>query len=181
MHPGLVMLGAGGHVAGWPMPGAEFGSENVPLRRRLARTAERGRLDFLFLADALNTGLGAHPGMTVRLEPLTLLVALAMGTERTGLGATVSTTYSKPCNVVHGTPEMVADGLEAWFRAGAADGFVVSCPFYPAPFERFVDQVVPFLVRRGLFRAEYAGRTLRDHLGLSRPPARAGGPGIHAS
>ena len=436
MRLGLVMLGAGGHVAGWRMPGAEFGSENFPLLRRLAQTAERGKLDFLFLADAVNTGLDAHPGMMVRLEPLTLLAALAMCTERIGLGATVSTTYSEPYNVarmlasidhlsggraawnvvtgsspdaavnfgraqhpphaeryamaaeylqvvkglwdswddgavvgdkargvfadpagmrvldhdgpfyrvkgplnvtrppqghpvilqagaseagrdfaartaevvfavqqdqdeaaafrrdlrarcvaagrapdavkvmpgvsvvvgdteadaraiiaqlasladpqaalkvlsdrlghdlsafpldgpvpalppsgmmqghavtlaalarrrrmtlrelrdlaaassghrvVHGTPEMVADDLEAWFRAGAADGFVVSCPFYPAPFERFVDQVVPILVRRGLFRAEYAGRTLRDHLGLSRPPARGGGPGVHAS
>jgi FMN-dependent oxidoreductase (nitrilotriacetate monooxygenase family) len=435
MHLGLIMLGAGGHVAGWRMPGAEFGSENVPLLRRLAQTAERGKLDFLFLADAVNTGLDAHPGMMVRLEPLTLLAALAMCTERIGLGATVSTTYSEPYNVarmlasidhlssgraawnvvtgsspdaavnfgrakhpphaeryamaaeylqvvkglwdswddgavvgdkarsvfadpagmrvldhdgpfyrvkgplnitrppqghpvilqagaseagrnfaartaevvftvqqdrdeavafrrdlrarcvaagrapdavkvmpgvsvvvgdteadaraiiaqlanladpqaalkvlsdrlghdlsafpldelvpalppssmmqghavtlaalarrrrmtlrelrdlaaassghrvVHGTPEMVAADLEAWFRAGGADGFVVSCPFYPAPFERFVNQVVPILVRRGLFRAEYAGRTLRDHLGLSRPPARGGGPGIHA-
>ena len=423
MHLGLIMLGAGGHVAGWRMPGAEYGSENLPLLQRLTRTAERGHLDFVFLADALNTGLDAHPGMMVRLEPLTLLAALAMGTERIGLGATVSTTYSEPYNVarafasldhisggraawnvvtgsspeaaanfsrdahpphaeryaraaeflavvrglwdswedgaivadaargmfadparlhaldhrgpffqvkgplnitrppqghpvilqagasdagrdfaaatadvvftvqqdmaeavafrqdlrarclaagrpadairvlpgvsivvgateadakatvaqlasladpqaamrvlsdrmghdlsafpldgpvpelppsgmmqghavilaavarrhrmtvrelrdftaassghrvVFGTAAAIADDLEEWFRSGAADGFVVSCPFYPAPFDAFVDQVVPLLVARGLFRREYEGHTLRDHLGLPR-------------
>ena len=435
MHLGLIMLGAGGHVAGWRMPGAQWGSENLPLLQHLAATAERGKLDFVFLADALNTGLDAHPGMMLRFEPLTLLAALAMSTQRIGLGATVSTTYSEPYNVaralasidhmsggraawnvvtgsssdaaanfgqaphpphgeryaraaeylavvrglwdswadgavlgdkasgrfvdpaglrelrhagpffqvrgplnisrppqghpvilqagasdagrdfaaasaevvftvqqdmaeaiafrrdlrarcvdhgrpadalrvmpgvsvivggsaaearatiaqlasladpaaamrvlsdrmghdlsgydldgpvpelppsgmmqghavtlaatahrdhltlrelrdltaassghrvVAGTPEAVADDLELWYRAGAADGFVVSCPFYPGPFDAFVDQVVPILVRRGLFRADYGGRTLREHLGLLRPvgrccpPARSG-------
>jgi hypothetical protein len=43
-------------------------------------------------------------------------------------------------------------------------------PYAPRPFERFVDQVVPILVERGLFRKEYEGKTLRDHLGLQRPP-----------
>jgi len=43
-------------------------------------------------------------------------------------------------------------------------------PYAPRPFERFVDQVVPILVERGLFRKEYEGTTLRDHLGLQRPP-----------
>ena len=424
MHLGLIMLGAGGHVAGWRMPEAQFGSENLPLLQHLAATAERGKFDLLFLADALNTGLDAHPGMMLRFEPLTLLAALAMGTRRIGLGATVSTTYSEPYNVaralasidhlsggraawnvvtgsspdaapnfgrtshpphaeryaraaeylevvkglwdswddgarlgdkasgqfvdpagmhvldhhgrfydvrgplnitrppqghpvilqagaseagrdfaaataevvftvqqdlddavafardlrarcvahgrpadairilpgvsvipgrteaaaratiaelasladpvaamrvlsdrlghdlsgyeldgpvpelppsgmmqghavtlaalarrermtlrelrdftaassghrvVHGTGEMVADDLERWFRSGAADGFIVSCPYYPGPLEAFVDDVVPVLQARGLFRTEYAGSTLRDHLGLDRP------------
>ncbi len=424
MHLGLILLGAGGHVAGWRMPEAQFGSENLPLLQQLAATAERGKFDFLFLADALNTGLDAHPGMMLRLEPLTLLAALAMGTRRIGLGATVSTTYSEPYNVaralasidhlsggraawnvvtgsspeaapnfgrtehpphavryamaaeylevvkglwdswddgarlgdkaagqfvdpagmhvldhhgrfydvrgplnitrppqghpvilqagaseagrdfaaataevvftvqqdmdeavafacdlrarcvahgrpadairilpgvsvvlgrteaearatiaelaaladpqaalkvlsdrlghelsgydldgpvpelppsgmmqghavtlaavarrqrmtlrelrdfaaassghrvVHGTREAVADDLERWFQAGAADGFIVSCPYYPGPFEAFVDEVVPVLQARGLFRTEYEGSTLRDHLGLTRP------------
>ena len=424
MHLGFIMLGTGGHVAGWRMPGAQFGSQNLPLLQHLAATAERGKFDFLFLADALNTGLDAHPGMMLRLEPLTLLAALAMGTRRIGLGATVSTTYSEPYNVAralasidhlsggraawnvvtgsspdaaanfgqaehpphaeryaraaeylqvvqglwdswddgavlgdkasgqfvdpakmhvlnhhgaffdvqgplnitrppqghpvilqagasdagrdfaaataevvftvqqdmaeaiafaqdlrarcvahgrsadairilpgisvvlgrteadakatiaelasladphaalrvlsdrlghdlsaypldgpvpelppsgmmqghavtlasvarrhrmtlrelrdyaaassghrvaHGTAAMVADDLEAWFRAGAADGFIVSCPYYPDPLDAFVDEVVPLLVQRGLFRADYQGHTLRDHLGLTRP------------
>jgi FMN-dependent oxidoreductase (nitrilotriacetate monooxygenase family) len=63
----------------------------------------------------------------------------------------------------------IADVLEAWFRAGAADGFNVMPPFFPGQFDAFVDGVVPILQERGLFRTEYAGTTLRDHLGLLRP------------
>src|SRR5262249_28675690 len=74
-----------------------------------------------------------------------------------------------------GTGGDVADELEAWARAGAADGFVVMAPWLPGGLARFVDLVVPELQRRGLFRAAYAGRTLREHLGLPRPehPAAA--------
>ncbi len=68
-----------------------------------------------------------------------------------------------------GTPEQIADGLEEWFRAGAADGFNIMPPWFPGAFDDFVDQVVPILQRRGLFRTDYAGTMLRDHLGLPRP------------
>ncbi|HEY0297414.1 MAG TPA: LLM class flavin-dependent oxidoreductase, partial [Bordetella sp.] len=68
-----------------------------------------------------------------------------------------------------GTAEQVADDLQLWFEAGAADGFVVLPSFYPTPFDRFVDEVVPILAERGVFRKEYAGSTLREHLGLERP------------
>ena len=68
-----------------------------------------------------------------------------------------------------GTPPQVADVLERWFRVGAADGFNVMPPFFPGQFDAFVDGVVPILQERGLFRADYAGITLRDHLGLKRP------------
>jgi FMN-dependent oxidoreductase (nitrilotriacetate monooxygenase family) len=68
-----------------------------------------------------------------------------------------------------GTPEQVADTLEQWFNAGAADGFNVMPPLLPSGLEAFVDHVVPELRRRGLFRSEYTGVTLRDHYGLARP------------
>ncbi len=68
-----------------------------------------------------------------------------------------------------GSPEQVADVLERWFRAGAADGFNVMPPFFPGQFDAFLDLVVPLLQERGLFRCEYEGTTLRDHLGLERP------------
>ena len=71
-----------------------------------------------------------------------------------------------------GTGAEIADVLEAWFRAGAADGFNVMPPFFPGQFDAFVDQVVPLLQERGLFRADYTGTTLRDHLGLKRPARR---------
>lgn len=76
---------------------------------------------------------------------------------------------------VHGTAEQVADVLTDWFAAGAADGFVIAAPILPAMFERFVDQVVPILQARGLFRQSYVGTTLRDHLGLDRPGRQAHG------
>ena len=71
--------------------------------------------------------------------------------------------------LLFGTPEMIADDLERWFKAEACDGFVIFPPFLHAPFELFVNEVVPILQRRGVFRKEYEGKTLRDHLGLSRP------------
>ncbi|KQZ66880.1 LLM class flavin-dependent oxidoreductase [Nocardioides sp. Root151] len=68
-----------------------------------------------------------------------------------------------------GTPEQVADAIQGWFDAGAADGFNIMPAVLPSGLEAFVDHVVPILVERGLFRSEYAGTTLRDHYGLSRP------------
>jgi FMN-dependent oxidoreductase (nitrilotriacetate monooxygenase family) len=71
--------------------------------------------------------------------------------------------------VVTGTPSQIADALETWFRAGAADGFNIMPPVLPTGLDDFVDHVVPELQRRGLFRTEYTGTTLRDHYGLARP------------
>ena len=75
-------------------------------------------------------------------------------------------------NTVVGTPLQVADILEEWFTHGAADGFNVMPPFLPEGLDQFVDLVVPELQRRGLFRSEYEGKTLRDNLGLARPAGR---------
>ena len=68
-----------------------------------------------------------------------------------------------------GSPVQVADQIEEWFRAGACDGFIIRPSYLPGSMEEFVRLVVPELQRRGLFRKEYAGTTLRDHLGLERP------------
>jgi FMN-dependent oxidoreductase (nitrilotriacetate monooxygenase family) len=75
-------------------------------------------------------------------------------------------------NTVIGTPLHIADTLEQWFTQGAADGFNIMPPFLPEGLDQFVDLVVPELQRRGLFRTEYSGRTLRDNLGLQRPHSR---------
>jgi alkanesulfonate monooxygenase SsuD/methylene tetrahydromethanopterin reductase-like flavin-dependent oxidoreductase (luciferase family) len=69
-----------------------------------------------------------------------------------------------------GTPAEVAEGLEEWFSAPAADGFVLAATHIPGAYEDFVRLVVPELQRRGLFHREYAGATLRDNLALPRPP-----------
>ncbi|WP_414753621.1 LLM class flavin-dependent oxidoreductase [Anabaena sp. CCY 9910] len=68
-----------------------------------------------------------------------------------------------------GTPEQIADQLEDWFVNDAADGFNIMPPWLPGGLDEFVDLVVPELQRRGLFRTEYEGRTLRENLGLPRP------------
>ncbi len=68
-----------------------------------------------------------------------------------------------------GTPEQVADLIEDWHRAGAADGFNLMPPVLPAMLDDFIAGVVPILQRRGLFRRGYAGETLRAHYGLRRP------------
>lgn len=70
---------------------------------------------------------------------------------------------------VIGTPEMIADALQEWYEGYAADGFMVMNPVMPTGLEEFTSQVVPELRKRGLFREEYEGSTLREHLGLARP------------
>jgi FMN-dependent oxidoreductase (nitrilotriacetate monooxygenase family) len=72
-------------------------------------------------------------------------------------------------HVVIGTPEQIADQMEAWFTQGAADGFNVMGASLPSGLETFVETVVPILRERGLFRREYTGATLREHYGLPRP------------
>jgi alkanesulfonate monooxygenase SsuD/methylene tetrahydromethanopterin reductase-like flavin-dependent oxidoreductase (luciferase family) len=63
-----------------------------------------------------------------------------------------------------GTPEQVADELQALLEEGGGDGFNLTPTYTPGSFEVFVDRVVPILQRRGLVRREYTGRTFRDNL-----------------
>ena len=62
--------------------------------------------------------------------------------------------------------------MEEWFETRAADGFILMFPTLPSALDDFVDLVVPELRRRGLFREEYEGTTLRQNLGLSMPSNR---------
>lgn len=68
-----------------------------------------------------------------------------------------------------GAATTIADEMERWMEAGAADGFMVQATHLPAAFEEFAAHVVPELQRRGLHRTEYVGRTARENLGLDRP------------
>src|SRR5258708_14286058 len=72
-------------------------------------------------------------------------------------------------NPIVGGPKEVADRLEQWFVERGCDGFVVSATHVPGAYEDFVRFVVPELQRRGLFRKDFAGRTLRDNLGIPVP------------
>ena len=71
---------------------------------------------------------------------------------------------------ITGSTEEVADMMEQWVTEGGCDGFNIMPPLYPSHLEDFVELVVPELQRRGLFRTEYEGSTLRENLGLPRPP-----------
>jgi alkanesulfonate monooxygenase SsuD/methylene tetrahydromethanopterin reductase-like flavin-dependent oxidoreductase (luciferase family) len=74
--------------------------------------------------------------------------------------------------VVAGTAEEIADDMEAWHKAGAADGFNILFLTYPEGIDDFVEGVIPILQARGLFRTEYSGTTLRENLGLAVPANR---------
>jgi FMN-dependent oxidoreductase (nitrilotriacetate monooxygenase family) len=73
--------------------------------------------------------------------------------------------------VAAGTPEQIADLIEDWFTSGAGDGFNIMPPLLPVQLEIFSTEVIPLLQRRGLFRTEYTGTTLREHYGLPQPPS----------
>ncbi len=74
--------------------------------------------------------------------------------------------------VMCGTPEQIADRMEQWFREGGADGFNVMPPYFPGGLDDFAAGVIPILQKRGLFRTDYEGQTLREHFGFPRPPSR---------
>ena len=80
--------------------------------------------------------------------------------------------YNRSKATFCGTATQVADHMEAWIEAGACDGFMISFLALPSTLADFVEKVVPELQRRGVFRNDYEGRTLREHLGLSRPENR---------
>lgn len=116
MHLGLFLLGTGSHVAGWRYPGAVDSFQDMAALRRIAQAAERGRFDMIFMGDNLYADPSAHPSYTLRLEPLTMLAALAATTTHIGLGATVATTYSDPFTVARAFASLdhISGGRAAW-------------------------------------------------------------------
>jgi len=83
--------------------------------------------------------------------------------------------------VIYGTARRIADIFEDWFTGGLADGFIIMPAYFPGAFNDFVNRVVPELQRRGLYRKDYSGPTLRDHLGLAAPAAAAKAEREHAA
>jgi alkanesulfonate monooxygenase len=71
-----------------------------------------------------------------------------------------------------GTPQTIADQMQEWLETEASDGFNIMFPYLPEGLNEFVDRVIPELQRRGIFRTEYEGKTLRENLGLPRPENR---------
>jgi FMN-dependent oxidoreductase (nitrilotriacetate monooxygenase family) len=81
-------------------------------------------------------------------------------------------TGSRGHTQIYGTPAQIADKMQEYLECDAADGFNIMPPLFPTFFREFVEQVVPELQRRGIFRTEYEGGTLRENLGLKRPAAK---------
>ena len=71
-----------------------------------------------------------------------------------------------------GSPQRVVDHMEEWFLAEGVDGYLIQPSYLPGELNEFVELVIPELVRRGLFRSDYEGATLRENLGLLRPASR---------
>jgi FMN-dependent oxidoreductase (nitrilotriacetate monooxygenase family) len=116
IHFGVFLHGTGNHTAGWRYPGADQTFLDIKVLQRVAAIAERGLFDFLFLGDGLAANLRNHPSYACRLEPLTLLSALAMTTTHIGLAATMSTTYSDPYTVARmfASLDHISGGRAAW-------------------------------------------------------------------
>jgi FMN-dependent oxidoreductase (nitrilotriacetate monooxygenase family) len=140
----------------------------------------------MLLSEALNFDFGAKPLDEVftdaELESMvglqTIRDRVLMQAKTLGRNPTVAefaqiSGRGKLHHPLVGTGKQVADVLEEWFSAPACDGFVIGATHVPGGYEEFVTHVVPELQKRGLYRKEYTGRTLRDHLGLRRPEVGA--------
>lgn len=117
MKLGVFLMGAGHHIAAWRNPGTPADAyEDIEFYRRAAQSAEAGKLDMLFVSDALSLTPLSHPSELVRFEPTTLISALAMLTSKIGLAATVSTTYNEPYHVARklASIDHLSKGRSAW-------------------------------------------------------------------
>ncbi|MFF5212432.1 LLM class flavin-dependent oxidoreductase [Streptosporangium sp. NPDC000396] len=117
LHLNAFLMGVGHHEAAWRHPSAEPGRlTDIRHYQQLARTAERGRLDSVFLADGLALWGNVRHNALGGLEPLTLLAALATVTEHIGLIATVSTTYNEPFHVARkfASLDHISGGRAGW-------------------------------------------------------------------
>jgi FMN-dependent oxidoreductase (nitrilotriacetate monooxygenase family) len=135
-----------------------------------------------FMSGSMNYDLSAHPiddpvpdirdrirGSKGRFD-----VIIADAIERGLTLGELGRQYAKGLGFAKfvGSPATVADRIEQWVEESGADGFTIMPPFVPAGPEPFMAFVVPELQRRGLFRRDYAGTTLREHLGLAKPSNR---------
>ena len=80
MHLGVFVLGTGNHSAGWRYEGAATSHMQLPVMQEIARIAERGKFDLLFISDSMVMDPGDHPSFLCRFEPTTLITALSMCT-----------------------------------------------------------------------------------------------------
>lgn len=117
MHLGIFVLGTGHHIAAWRHEDVPAeAAEDFRFYKNIAELAEKGKFDMLFLSDGLTFDHLSHPAEQVRLEPLTLLSALAAVTEHIGLVATASTTYNEPFHIARkfSSIDHLSQGRAGW-------------------------------------------------------------------
>ncbi len=116
MHMGVFVLGTGNHTAGWRYEGAATSHMQLPVIQEIARIAEAGKFDLLFISAAMVMDPSDHPSFMCRFEPTTLISMLCASTTHIGLGATVSTSFSEPFNVarIFGSIDHLSGGRAAW-------------------------------------------------------------------
>jgi FMN-dependent oxidoreductase (nitrilotriacetate monooxygenase family) len=146
-------------------------SQNGPGRRNLGALSQRLGID---VTGAGLAGVVDDAAQQAASEAGRRLIATAARRSGRAVGRDLTwrdVLYAHiwPEHVVVGGPAEIADYLQSWLRAGACDGFNIQSAFLFQQLDAFTSLVVPELRRRGLFRTEYAGTTLRDHLGLPRP------------
>lgn len=118
------LVGSGMHVASWRHPLAQpDASINVQSLIEQAQIAEQGKFDFVFAADSLAINHESHPQILNRFDPLVLMTAIATATEKIGVGATASTTYSEPYVLARqfASVDHVSGGRAAWNSVTTAD------------------------------------------------------------
>ena len=116
MHLGVFVLGTGNHSSGWRYEGPRPATMNSPVIQEIARIAERGKFDLLFISDGLVMDPDDHPSFLCRFEPTTLISALSASTRHIGLGATVSTSFGEPYHVARtfASIDHISSGRAAW-------------------------------------------------------------------
>jgi len=116
MHFGVFVLGTGNHSAGWRYEGAATSNNDLSVIQEIAREAERGKFDLVFVSDGLVMDPGDHPSFLCRFEPTTLISVLSASTRHIGLGATVSTSFGEPYHVARtfASIDHISKGRAAW-------------------------------------------------------------------
>jgi FMN-dependent oxidoreductase (nitrilotriacetate monooxygenase family) len=116
MHFGVFVLGTGNHSAGWRYAGAATSNNDLAVIQEIARQAERGKFDLVFVSDGLVMDPGDHPSFLCRFEPTTLISVLSASTTHIGLGATVSTSFGEPYHVARtfASIDHITGGRAAW-------------------------------------------------------------------
>ncbi len=127
MNIGVFIMATGNHFSGWRVPGSTVSAEDFPVIAGLAQAAERAKYDFVFFADAASCIPTNHPSYVLKLEPTTLLAALATQTSRIGLVATLSSTLTEPynCARLFASVDTISGGRGGWnvVTTGATEAY----------------------------------------------------------